>query len=120
MSDPRTTAQGVLELHPKGYGFLRNPARHYAPTAADAYVSGQLIDKFRLAEGLYVAGPLEPPGAALTVPAMDPPDPAWRPSNALKESIPRNSNDAFGRNSLPSTPPAGSASKPAPSPSPPG
>jgi transcription termination factor Rho len=59
MSDPRTTAHGVLELHPKGYGFLRNPARHYAPTPADAYVSGALIDKFRLAEGLRLGGPLE-------------------------------------------------------------
>jgi transcription termination factor Rho len=61
MSDPRTTAQGVLEMHPRGYGFLRNPARHYAPAPADAYVGGQLIDKFRLAEGLHVSGPLEPP-----------------------------------------------------------
>jgi len=59
MSDPRTMAQGVLEMHPKGYGFLRNPARHYAPTPADAYVSGQLIDKFHLAEGLHLAGPIE-------------------------------------------------------------
>jgi transcription termination factor Rho len=61
MSDPRSTAQGVLELHPKGFGFLRNPARHYAPLNSDAYVSGQLIDKYRLDEGLFVSGPLEPP-----------------------------------------------------------
>jgi len=52
---------GVLEMHPKGYGFLRNPAKHYAPTPNDPYVSGQLIDKFRLAEGLLLAGPVEPP-----------------------------------------------------------
>ena len=70
MSDPRTTAQGVLEMHPKGYGFLRNPARHYAPTAADAYVSGQLIDKFHLAEGLHLVGPLEPPRRGLTGPRI--------------------------------------------------
>ena len=36
MSDPRTMAHGVLEMHPKGYGFLRNPARNYAPTPTDA------------------------------------------------------------------------------------
>lgn len=59
MSDPRSTAQGVLEMHPRGYGFLRNPARHYAPAPTDAYVSGQLVDKHRLAEGLYLSGPLE-------------------------------------------------------------
>jgi transcription termination factor Rho len=70
MSDPRTTAQGVLELHPKGYGFLRNPARHYAPAPADAYVSGQLIGKFHLAEGLHLAGPLEPARRGSTGPRL--------------------------------------------------
>src|SRR5438046_2265561 len=29
---------GVLELHPKGHGFLRSPARGYRPQADDAYV----------------------------------------------------------------------------------
>ena len=33
MSDPRPVSSGVLELHPRGHGFLRNPAKHYAPTA---------------------------------------------------------------------------------------
>ena len=70
MSDPRTLAQGVLEMHPKGYGFLRNPARHYASTPADAYVSGQLIDKFRLAEGIQLAGPLEPARRGTTGPRI--------------------------------------------------
>jgi transcription termination factor Rho len=70
MSEPRTMAHGVLELHPKGYGFLRNPGRHYAPTPADAYVSGQLIDKFRLAEGVHLAGPLEPPRKGSTGPRL--------------------------------------------------
>jgi transcription termination factor Rho len=70
MSDPRTTAQGVLEMHPRGYGFLRNPARHYAPAAADAYVPGQLIDKYRLAEGVYLSGPLETPRRGVTGPRI--------------------------------------------------
>jgi transcription termination factor Rho len=52
---------GVLERHPKGYGFLRNPQKNYFPRPDDAYVSVQLIDKFRLAEGMFVAGPVEPP-----------------------------------------------------------
>jgi transcription termination factor Rho len=60
MSDPRNSAHGVLEMHPKGYGFLRNPVRNYAPTQQDAYVSGQLIDKYNLAEGVSLGGPLEP------------------------------------------------------------
>ncbi|HVL15033.1 MAG TPA: transcription termination factor Rho [Gemmata sp.] len=70
MSDPRTTAQGVLEMHPKGYGFLRNPARFYAANPADAYVSGQLIDKYRLAEGVQLAGPLEPARRGTTGPRL--------------------------------------------------
>ena len=60
MSNPRSSAHGVLEMHPKGYGFLRNPARHYAPTQQDAYVPAQLIGKFNLAEGVSLGGPLEP------------------------------------------------------------
>jgi transcription termination factor Rho len=61
MAEPRNGAHGVLELHPKGYGFLRNPAKHYAATPQDAYVSAQLISKFHLAEGVLLGGPLEPP-----------------------------------------------------------
>ncbi len=71
MSDPRTTAaRGVLELHPKGHGFLRNPARHYAPAASDPYVPGPLIDKFHLAEGVLLAGPVEPPRKGMTGPRL--------------------------------------------------
>ncbi len=55
------TFQGVLERHPKGYGFLRSPARNYRNTPDDPYVPGLLIDKFNLAEGISVTGRLEPP-----------------------------------------------------------
>jgi transcription termination factor Rho len=61
MSSPRTASQGVLEMHPKGYGFLRNPARHYAPTPNDPYVPAPLIEKLHLAGGLLLGGPVEPP-----------------------------------------------------------
>jgi transcription termination factor Rho len=70
MSEPRTMAHGVLEMHPKGYGFLRNPARNYSPVPADAYVSGQLVDKYNLAEGVHLAGPLEPPRRGTTGPRI--------------------------------------------------
>ena len=59
MSTQLQTVQGVLELHPKGFGFLRNPARHYAAQPADPYVGATLIKQFGLREGLMVAGPLE-------------------------------------------------------------
>ncbi len=53
-------AQGVLELHPKGYGFLRNPAKNYTTQAADPYVPQPLLQRAQLREGLLLAGPTEP------------------------------------------------------------
>jgi transcription termination factor Rho len=61
MSHDVQSVQGVLELHPKGFGFLRNPARHYAAQPADPYVPGPLIRRFGLREGLLVAGPTDTP-----------------------------------------------------------
>jgi transcription termination factor Rho len=55
-----TPVTGVLELHGKGFGFLRNPARNYAAQEADAYVSAQMIDRFQLKAGLLVSGRGEP------------------------------------------------------------
>ncbi|HVS36612.1 MAG TPA: transcription termination factor Rho [Gemmataceae bacterium] len=53
------SAQGVLELHPKGYGFLRNAARNYSAQAADAYVPAPFIQKLGLREGLLLTGPVD-------------------------------------------------------------
>ncbi len=64
------TSQGVLELHPKGFGFLRDPARHYAARPSDPYVPQPLIQQFRLKEGLLVAGPTEPPRKGATGPRL--------------------------------------------------
>jgi transcription termination factor Rho len=64
------TSQGVLELHPKGFGFLRDPARHYAARPTDPYVPQPLIQQFRLKEGLLVAGPTEPPRKGATGPRL--------------------------------------------------
>jgi len=61
MSDSQPTPSGVLELHPRGHGFLRNPVRNFLPAASDPYVPGQLIDRFKLADGVLLAGPVEPP-----------------------------------------------------------
>ena len=52
--------QGILEMHPKGYGFLRNPAKNYAALAADPFVDQRLIQKYKLRVGMLVAGPTEP------------------------------------------------------------
>ena len=51
MSRDDQSVQGVLELHPKGYGFLRNPARNYAAQPADPYVPGPADPEARPARG---------------------------------------------------------------------
>ncbi len=50
--------QGVLELHPKGFGFLRNAARNYSAQQADPYVPAPLIQRLGLREGLLLTGPV--------------------------------------------------------------
>ncbi|MEX0677994.1 MAG: transcription termination factor Rho [Pirellulales bacterium] len=47
---------GVLELHPNGYGFLRNPKTNYLRERSDPFVPGTMIDKFGLREGLMING----------------------------------------------------------------
>ena len=59
MPNDNESVQGVLELNPKGYGFLRQPAKSYGAQPADPYVPGPLIQKFKLREGTQVSGPLE-------------------------------------------------------------
>src|SRR6516225_7773187 len=51
--------QGVLEMHPKGFGFLRNAARNYSAGQADVYVPAPLIQRLGLREGLLLGGPVE-------------------------------------------------------------
>ena len=60
MAHDDSSAQGVLELHPKGFGFLRSPARSYVAQPADPFVPQQLIQKYRLREGDLVRGPTQP------------------------------------------------------------
>lgn len=53
---PGTAVSGVLELHPKGYGFLRDPSNNYASSKTDAFVSGTLIERCNLREGVLIKG----------------------------------------------------------------
>ncbi|MGE3315486.1 MAG: transcription termination factor Rho [Planctomycetaceae bacterium] len=54
------TIEGVLELHPKGYGFLRDMKKDYAAQDTDAFVSSSLIEKHRLREGILIRGEVGP------------------------------------------------------------
>jgi transcription termination factor Rho len=49
-------AEGLLELHPDGYGFLRTPKRHYAQHPYDVYVPAGLVRRFGLKPGHWVGG----------------------------------------------------------------
>ncbi|HEY5465652.1 MAG TPA: transcription termination factor Rho [Clostridia bacterium] len=51
--------QGVLEMMPDGYGFLRKD--NYLQGSKDVYVPPQYIRRFGLREGDLVAGPGKPP-----------------------------------------------------------
>jgi transcription termination factor Rho len=54
------TIEGVLELHPKGYGFLRDPKNNYSAKETDPFVSSTLIEKHRLREGVIIRGEIGP------------------------------------------------------------
>ncbi len=53
---PVEPGSGVLELHPNGYGFLRNPDNNLTRERTDPFVPGTMIDKFRLREGVLING----------------------------------------------------------------
>ena len=52
---------GVLEILPDGFGFLRSPLCSYLPGPDDIYVSPSQIRKFSLRKGDIVAGQIRPP-----------------------------------------------------------
>ena len=57
---PTVPASGVLELHPNGYGFLRDTKNNYQRERTDPFVPGTMIDKFGLREGVLVNGMVQP------------------------------------------------------------
>jgi len=54
-------ADGVLEILPDGYGFLRSPDYNYLPGPDDIYVSPSQIKRFGLKTGDTVSGQIRPP-----------------------------------------------------------
>ncbi len=53
-----TTVSGVLEMHSKGHGYLRDPKKSYAVKPTDPFVPIDLIRHFGLRPGMLVSGPL--------------------------------------------------------------
>jgi transcription termination factor Rho len=54
-------AEGVLEILPEGFGFLRSPHFNYLPCPEDVYVSPSQIRRFDLQTGDQVQGRIRPP-----------------------------------------------------------
>jgi transcription termination factor Rho len=59
--DKAIFGNGVLEILPDGFGFLRSPLYNYLPGADDIYVSPSQIRKFGLRKGDSVEGEIRPP-----------------------------------------------------------
>ncbi len=53
--------EGVLEVLPDGFGFLRSPNYNYLPSPDDIYVSPSQIRRFALRTGDTVTGQVRPP-----------------------------------------------------------
>ncbi|MBA2849391.1 transcription termination factor Rho [Thermosulfuriphilus ammonigenes] len=53
--------EGVLEVLPEGFGFLRSPDSNYLPGPDDIYVSPSQIRRFGLRTGDTVSGQIRPP-----------------------------------------------------------
>jgi len=53
--------EGVLQVLPEGYGFLRAPDTSYQPGSDDIYVSPTQIRRFNLRTGDTISGQIRPP-----------------------------------------------------------
>ena len=74
--------EGLLELHPDGYGFLRRKERSYSQHPADVYVAAGLIRRLQLQPGHWITGtahqprPNQPQLALQTVDEVNHEDPS--------------------------------------------
>ncbi|MCP5524721.1 MAG: transcription termination factor Rho [Verrucomicrobiales bacterium] len=72
---------GVLEILPEGFGFMRSQAFNYLPCPEDVYVSPSQIRRFDLQTGDLITGQIRPPKekekffALLKIEAVDKEDP---------------------------------------------
>ncbi len=61
MMENLLTTEGVLEVLPDGYGFMRSPNYNYLSSKDDVYVSPSQIKKFNLKTGDTIKGQVRPP-----------------------------------------------------------
>ncbi len=53
--------EGVVEVLPEGFGFLRSPDYNYLPCPDDIYISPSQIRRFGIRTGVVVSGQIRPP-----------------------------------------------------------
>ncbi|MFO0795145.1 MAG: transcription termination factor Rho [Candidatus Brocadiaceae bacterium] len=53
--------EGVAEVLPEGFGFLRSPDYNYLPCPDDIYISPSQIRRFNIRTGAVVSGQIRPP-----------------------------------------------------------
>ncbi|MCS7466064.1 transcription termination factor Rho [Stieleria sp. ICT_E10.1] len=51
---PLEECEGILELHPNGYGFLRSRDNNYSRERSDPFVPGTMIERFGLRQGVFI------------------------------------------------------------------
>jgi transcription termination factor Rho len=95
--------EGVLEILPDGFGFLRAPDYNYLPGPDDIYVSPSQIRRFNLRTGDVTAGQIRPPKdneryfALLKVEAINYEDPELARDKILFDNLtPLYPNDRMG------------------------
>ena len=85
--------EGVMEVLPDGFGFLRSPNYNYLPCPEDIYVSPSQIRKFGLQTGDTVSGEMRPPKdkeryfALLKVQAVNYEDPEMAKDKVLFDNL---------------------------------
>jgi transcription termination factor Rho len=57
---PLEPGQGVLEMHPNGYGFLRSVETNYIRERTDPFVPGTMIERYKLREGVFIKALVQP------------------------------------------------------------
>ena len=60
MNPGESNFSGVLELHPKGHGYLRDLKKNLRASANDVYIGGPLLAKYRLRQGAILKGRVDP------------------------------------------------------------
>jgi len=53
---PMEEGEGILELHPNGYGFLRSEENDFSRERSDPFVPGTMIERFGLRQGVFIKG----------------------------------------------------------------